>query len=57
MHHLINGYPINLRELTAHELDALLKMAERRLNAVHDDLEKINGEIIRRDRFRQSIIT
>jgi hypothetical protein len=57
MRHLINGYPINLRELTAHELEALVKMAERRIEAAHDDLEKLNGEIIRRDRFRQSIIT
>lgn len=50
MRHLINGVPVNLRELTNHELDALVKMAQRRIQAADDDLEKLQGEVIRRDR-------
>lgn len=56
MRHLINGFPINLRELTQHELSALLKMTEQRHSDIHDDLEKLNGEVIRRDRERPAII-
>lgn len=57
MRHLINGVPINLRELTQHEIDALTNMVEERIESAQDDLEKIKGEVIRRERFRQSLIS
>lgn len=48
MKHLINGTPVNLRELTQHELDALTRMVEQRIENAEDDLEKVRGEVIRR---------
>lgn len=55
MHHRINGIPVNLRELTQHELDALVRMAEERIEAADDDLEKLKGEQVRRSHYIASI--
>lgn len=45
----INGIPMNLEQLTAYELDALLEMAQGRIASANCDIAKIYREQLRRE--------
>lgn len=48
MRHRINGCPINLRGLSAEELDNLVATTRERLAQVQEELDSVVGEKIRR---------
>jgi hypothetical protein len=48
MKHIINGCPINLRGLSAQELDSLVISTNLRLARVQEELESVMGEVVRR---------
>lgn len=51
----INGIPLNLAQLTEHELDALLTMAANRIATAQCDIEKLRQERERRNQHRLNL--
>lgn len=48
MKHRINGCSIDLRGLSAQELDNLIASTTQRLNQVQEELDSVVGELVRR---------
>lgn len=53
MKHIINGCPVNLRGLSAQELNNLVAMTQQRLERVQEELDSVVGERLRRSDVHQ----